>query len=159
MARLLAFINPGAYSEAEGWLLLKNRDVLLNAGWFGQTGKTQLLHEGITNFAFLSIIHAYGWASAIILLLILSVFLWRLSRSISHTHDPFGKLRVFGACVLFGTQTIYNVAMTFGLSVYVNMPLPFVSYGAGHTIINAFLIGIILSVYRRKDLVPRQTAI
>lgn len=150
--RILAYLNPEAYSETGGWLLLKNREILQNAGWFGN--EAGMLTEGHTNFAFLTIISNYGWISAIALISILSVFLWRLSKSIGKTRDPFGRLLVFGACVLFGIQAIYNVAMTFGLSLYVDMPLPFVSYGVGHTIINAILIGIILSVYRRKDFVP-----
>ncbi|WP_373287600.1 hypothetical protein [Psychrobacillus lasiicapitis] len=35
----------------------------------------------------------------------------------------------------------------------ISMSLPFISYELMPTLFNAFLIGVVLSVYRRKDLV------
>jgi len=38
-----------------------------------------------------------------------------------------------------------------------NMSLPFISYGLMPILLNAFLIGIVLSIYRRKDLMLTKT--
>lgn len=68
--------------------------------------------------------------------------------------EPFGKLLVIGGVTLFATQFIYSVGMTFGMLPIVSMALPFMSYGLMPIVLNAFIVGIALSVYRRKHWIP-----
>ena len=57
---------------------------------------------------------------------------------------------------MFTIQFVYNIAMNLGYVPLTGMPLPFVSYGGSNLVINAAMMGIFLSVYRRKDLVLRE---
>jgi cell division protein FtsW (lipid II flippase) len=43
--------------------------------------------------------------------------------------------------------------MVLGFFPLTTMSLPFISYGLMPTVLNAIVIGAVLSVYRRKDLV------
>jgi cell division protein FtsW (lipid II flippase) len=67
--------------------------------------------------------------------------------------DRFGKQLILGVCSLLSIQFIYNVGMILGLLPIISMSLPFISYGLTPTVMNSLLIGIVLSVYRRKNLV------
>ena len=42
--------------------------------------------------------------------------------------------------------------MTLGILPRVSISLPFISYGLIPTLFHAFIMGIVLSVYRRKDI-------
>ena len=63
---------------------------------------------------------------------------------------------LIGAVALYTVQLVSNIAMTLGLFPITSISLPFISYGLMPILFNAFLIGIVLSVYRRKDLTPSE---
>ena len=67
-------------------------------------------------------------------------------------NDRYGKLLLVGGVTLFVFHFIYNVGMILGLLPRVSISLPFISYGLVPTLFHAFIIGIVLSVYRRKDM-------
>ena len=67
-------------------------------------------------------------------------------------HDPYGKLLLIGAVALYTVQLVSNIGMTFGFFPITSISLPFISYGLMPILFNAFLMGVVLSVYRRKDL-------
>ena len=72
---------------------------------------------------------------------------------ISHeVNGSYGKLLLVGGMTLYVVQFIYNVGMILGLFPITSISLPFISYGLMPTLFNAFLMGVVLSVYRRKDL-------
>ena len=66
--------------------------------------------------------------------------------------DPYGKLLLAGAVALYAVQLATNIGMSLGLFPVIAMSLPFISYGLMPTLLNAILIGVVLSVYRRKDI-------
>ena len=66
--------------------------------------------------------------------------------------QSFGKLLVVAAVTLYSVQSIYSIFMVFGLLPLVSIPLPFISYGMTPLLLNAILIGLVLSVYRRKSI-------
>ncbi|WP_425467637.1 FtsW/RodA/SpoVE family cell cycle protein [Psychrobacillus soli] len=68
-------------------------------------------------------------------------------------HYPYGKFLLIGAVALYSIQLVTNIAMMLGFLPMIFMSLPFIGYCLIPTIFNAFLIGVVLSVYRRKDLV------
>ena len=72
---------------------------------------------------------------------------------ISYTiNDRYGKLLLIGGMTLFVVQFLYNVGMILGLLPITAILLPFISCGLTPTVFHALLMGIVLSVYRRKDM-------
>ena len=59
--------------------------------------------------------------------------------------------------MVYTVQLVGNVGMIVGFFPMTNMSLPFISYGLMPILLNAFLIGIVLSIYRRKDLMVTNT--
>lgn len=73
-------------------------------------------------------------------------------------NDRYGKLLLVGGLTLFVVQFLYNVGMILGLLPITAISLPFISYGLTPTVFHALIMGIVLSVYRRKDIPARKSA-
>ncbi|TYR81343.1 hypothetical protein FZC66_05685 [Priestia megaterium] len=92
-----------------------------------------------------------------ILFCALSLFIIRILMITHKINDSYSKLLLVGAVAIYTVQLVGNVGMIVGFFPMTNMPLPFISYGLMPVLLNAFLIGIVLSIYRRKDLIATTT--
>lgn len=150
--RLLAFLNPGSDPNGDGYMMLLIQERMSNAGWFGNRLGEAFIPDAHTNFVFVSLTYHYGWLFAAVLIFILSLFVVRMIAIIYKINDSYGKLLLIGAVSLYTIQFVSHIGMAFGFFPMASMSLPFISYGLMPILLNAFLIGIVLSVYRRKDL-------
>ena len=153
LVRILGFLNPEDYEGGAGYIYLRLKSIISDAGWLGTTGTKEFIPSAHTDLVFASMIHNHGYLFAIILFLILSFFVVRMVVISFKVNDHFGKLLLVGGITLYGVQFIYNIGMVLGLLPITSMSLPFISYGLMPTLFNAFIIGSVLSVYRRKDLI------
>lgn len=155
--RLFAFINPDADPNGAGYLYITVRNVLAEAGWFGNglynDWNFQLLPETHTEFAFPFLVYSLGWAFGIVLCLILLIFISRISKNAFKTKELYGRLIVIGGATLFAVPTTWNILMGFGIVPIMGVSLPFISYGGSAILFYAAVLGLILNVYRRKDIV------
>ncbi|MCP1162408.1 MULTISPECIES: FtsW/RodA/SpoVE family cell cycle protein [Bacillus] len=150
--RFLGYLNPERDAQGAGFMYIRLKEVMSSAGWFGTYGDVKSIPNPDTDFVFASLTYYYGYVLALILVLILSLFVARLM-FISYTiNDRYGKLLLVGGMTLFVVQFIYNVGMILGLLPITAISLPFISYGLTPTLFHALLMGIVLSVYRRKDM-------
>ncbi|MGG0721606.1 FtsW/RodA/SpoVE family cell cycle protein [Bacillus mycoides] len=147
IARILGFLNP----EHDVWYL-RLKEAMSSAGWFGTYGNVKSIPAAHTDFVFASLTYYYGYVLALILVFVLSLFVARIMVISYKINDRYGKLLLVGGMTLFVVQFIYNVGMIIGLLPIASISLPFISYGLIPTLFHAFLMGIVLSVYRRKDM-------
>ncbi|WP_099224846.1 FtsW/RodA/SpoVE family cell cycle protein [Listeria costaricensis] len=134
--------------------LLPLKDILSEAGWFGNGLHNDLkLPEAHTDFVFPFLVYSLGWVFGIILCLLLFIFILRISLNAFKTKDLFGRILVIGGAVLFIVPTCWNILMGLGILPIMPVPLPFISYGGSLLLVYSALLGLILNVYRRKDLV------
>ncbi|PEM44911.1 FtsW/RodA/SpoVE family cell cycle protein [Bacillus toyonensis] len=148
----LAYINPERDAQGAGFMYIRLKEVMSSAGWFGTYGDVKLIPNPDTDFVFASLTYYYGYVLALILFLILSLFVIRLVVISYKINDRYGKLLLIGGMTLFVVQFLYNVGMILGLLPITAISLPFISYGLTPTVFHALLMGIILSVYRRKGM-------
>ena len=150
--RLLAFINPGRFADSGGIMYIRLKETLSQAGWFGQFGKQEFIPSGHTDLVFASITYQFGWGIGLLLFTVLTLLMARMILVVSKVKDTFGKMLIVGGITLFTVQFLYNVGMIVGILPLIGISLPFISYGLMPTVLNAVVIGIVLSVYRRKEL-------
>ncbi|WP_318582036.1 FtsW/RodA/SpoVE family cell cycle protein [Bacillus paranthracis] len=156
--RLLGYLNPESDAGGAGFMYIRLKEVMSSAGWFGTYGDVKFIPNPDTDFVFASLTYYYGYVLALVLVLILSLFVARLI-FISYTiNDRYGKLLLIGGMTLFVVQFLYNVGMILGLLPITAISLPFISYGLTPTVFHALVMGIVLSVYRRKDIPARKSA-
>ncbi|PEQ09238.1 FtsW/RodA/SpoVE family cell cycle protein [Bacillus toyonensis] len=156
--RILGYLNPGYDAGGEGFMYIRLKEVMSSTGWFGASENIKPIPAAHTDFVFASLTYYYGYVLALILVLILSLFVVRLVVISYKINDRYGKLLLVGGMTLFLVQFIYNVGMILGLLPIASISLPFISYGLTPTVFHALLIGIVLSVYRRKDISVRKSA-
>ncbi|MDF9553806.1 FtsW/RodA/SpoVE family cell cycle protein [Bacillus tropicus] len=153
IARILGFINP-----AHDQWYLRLQEAMSSAGWFGTYGNIKSIPAAHTDFVFASLTYYYGYVLALVLIVILSLFAVRIMNIAYKINDGYGKLLLVGGVTLFVIHFICNVGMTLGILPRVSIALPFISYGLLPTLFHAFIMGIVLSVYRRKDIPARKSA-
>ncbi|PEX72950.1 FtsW/RodA/SpoVE family cell cycle protein [Bacillus cereus] len=147
IARILGFINP-AHDQWD----LRLQEAMSSAGWFGTYGNIKSIPATHTDFVFASLTYYYGYVLALIIVLILSLFAVRIMNIAYKINDGYGKLLLVGGVTLFVIHFICNVGMILGLLPRTSISLPFISYGWIPTLFHAFIMGIVLSIYRRKDI-------
>lgn len=156
--RFLGYLNPERDAQGAGFMYIRLKEVMSSAGWFGTYGDVKFIPNPDTDFVFASLTYYYGYVLALVLVLILSLFVARLI-FISYTiNDRYGKLLLIGGMTLFVVQFLYNVGMILGLLPITAISLPFISYGLTPTVFHALVMGIVLSVYRRKDIPAGKSA-
>lgn len=65
-------------------------------------------------------------------------------------NPPYGKLLITGLVAVFSAQFILSLLTNLGLSPLTGVPVPFMSYGGSHLLLEMISAGLILSVYRRR---------
>lgn len=153
IARILGFLDP-AHDQWD----LRLKEAMSSAGWFGTYGNIKSIPAAHTDFVFASLTYYYGYVLALVLVLILSLFVVRIMVISYKINDRYGKLLLVGGVTLFVFHFVYNVGMILGILPRVSISLPFISYGLIPTLFHAFIMGIVLSVYRRKDILVRKSA-
>ncbi|EAG6101692.1 FtsW/RodA/SpoVE family cell cycle protein [Listeria monocytogenes] len=134
--------------------LISVKAILSQAGWFGKGLHNNLtIPEAHTDFVFPFLVYSFGWVFGIFLCLLLLVFIIRISLNAFKTKDLFGRLLTIGGAVLFTVPAFWNILMGLGIVPIMVVPLPFISYGGSMLLVYAALLGLILNVYRRKDIV------
>ncbi|AKL95969.1 cell cycle protein [Clostridium aceticum] len=160
--RLLVFLNPSLDPHGNGYINLLLNEVLSGAKFFGKSDNLYLTIEGInrialpeanTDFIFAYIVGAFGWVvgiSTIIVIVLAVIRMFLATRKIRH---QYGKYLACSIISVFTLQALGNILMNVGMAPILGFSLPFISYGGTNFVANMALIGVLLGVYRRKDLV------
>lgn len=126
----------------------------LRGGWLGQgpgegTVK-RILPDSHTDFIFAVAAEEFG---IILCILLLAIFAFVVIRGFSHSlkeSDEFTRLATAGLVVLFGVQSVINMAVNLNLMPAKGMTLPFISYGGSSMIATALQMGLLLALTRRR---------
>ena len=149
-ARIDRFIAP---QSGDTFQIDKALDSIMHGGWFGQgPGEgmvKRVLPDAHTDFIFAVAAEEFGIVVCIALVLVFGLVVFRgLSRS-SRQEDPFVRLAGSGLVVLFGVQSVINMAVNLNMIPAKGMTLPFISYGGSSMVAVAFGMGLLLSLTRR----------
>lgn len=125
---------------------------ILRGGWFGQgPGEgmvKRVLPDAHTDFIFAVAAEEYGIVVCLALVLIFAMIVFRGLSAGARNSDPFVRLAASGLAVLFGVQSVINMAVNLNLMPAKGMTLPFISYGGSSMIAVAFGMGLLLALTR-----------
>ncbi|BBI34173.1 FtsW/RodA/SpoVE family cell cycle protein [Cohnella abietis] len=154
--RMMGFLWPWNDPHGAGYMLLRARDAMQAGGWWGQglgaTNRTLpfIYNEGMFPY----FIYCFGWIAGIAVLIIIFSFIWKAMVTTSGLKEDYGKRLSAAIGTLFAIQFIWSVMMIFGYAPFVGLTLPFLSYGGTSVVFPYALIGILLGIYRRRDMIP-----
>lgn len=127
----------------------RQAEILQNVKWLGEAN-TQL--RSGTNFQFIYILGMLGIIPGILLFVTIVFMSIRLIRNSKHIKDNYGKYLIIGLSATYILQSIIQVLMNLNILPTSDVNLPFISAGKLYFLINSFTFGVILSVYRRKNI-------
>lgn len=147
-------INRFMTGEGDTFQVDMGREALLRGGWFGQGPGEGIVKRSIpdshTDFIFSVAAEEYG---IILCMIIMALFAFIVIRGLAialRERDAFTRLAVSGIVILFGFQSIINMAVNLHLMPAKGMTLPFISYGGSSLIAIAITMGILLALTRRR---------
>ena len=149
--RIDRFLDPSAGDTYQVDTALQ---AVVNGGWFGvgpgEGTVKRILPEAHTDFIFAAAAEEFG---LIFCLVLVGVFAFLVARGMSralHCEDPFTKVAASGLMVLFGVQSVINMAVNLNLMPSKGMTLPFVSSGGSSMLAIALSMGLVLALTRRS---------
>lgn len=150
-SRVDRFLNPGIGDSHQ-------TDTALSAfregGWFGRgpgEGVIKLeLPDAHTDYIFAVIAEEFGIILCFVLVVVYAFIVWRGFRAAVRSRDSFIRLALSGLMMLFGFQTLINMAVNVDLLPAKGMTLPFVSYGGSSMLAMALTMGFALGLARRR---------
>ena len=156
-ARIESFIHPELDPRGSGYNVLQAMVAVGSGGMFGNgighgtQSQSNFLPEKHTDFIFASMNEELGLAGAFLTLFLYGVIFYRLRVIGLQSADNLGYLITVGVFAMILVQVVINIGMNIGLLPVTGIPLPFMSYG-GSSILSLFVaIGIVQSVYRRRQ--------
>jgi cell division protein FtsW len=134
---------------------------ILRGGWLGRgpgegTVK-RILPDAHTDFIFAVAAEEFGIILCIALIAVFALIVVRGLTSSLKAEDAFIRLATAGLVVLFGVQSVINMAVNLNLMPAKGMTLPFISYGGSSMVAVAFGMGLLLAFTRHRP-EPRRVA-
>ncbi|MEO8668931.1 MAG: putative lipid II flippase FtsW [Bauldia sp.] len=149
--RIDRFISP---QSGDTFQVDKALDSIMSGGWLGQgpgegTVK-RILPDAHTDFIFAVAAEEFGIIVCIALVIVFAWVVFRGLVSSLKSEDAFVRLASAGLVVVFGAQSVINMAVNLNLMPAKGMTLPFISYGGSSMVAVAFGMGLLLAFTRRR---------
>lgn len=153
--RLMAFINPWASPQGEGFQLIQSLYAIGAGGLFGvglfeSRQKHLFLPFSESDFIFSIIVEEIGVIGSILLLLVYALLIFFIIKIALRAKDRYGTLFASGIAAVIGIQTLLNIAVVSGSIPPTGLPLPFISAGSTSLMVFMGAIGIVLNIYKTR---------
>jgi len=160
--RFVTILNPEKDPQGAGWQFLMVRKIFAASKPFGAANVNApaqnlnieyFLPGWSTDFSLTYIIAKFGLVPGMILIAIMLILITRMFFSVLKQRNTFGFLLSFSAFLAITGQIILYVLSNLGFIAPFSVNLPFISFGAFGFVLNMALLGLLLSVYRRTNLI------
>jgi len=147
-------INSFLTGEGDNFQVDVGREAILRGGWLGQgpgegTVK-RLLPDAHTDFVFSVAAEEYGIILCLIMVVLFAFIVLRALMIAKIEPDAFVRYAISGIAMLFGLQSIINMAVNLHLMPPKGMTLPFISYGGSSLLAIGITMGLLLALTRRR---------
>ncbi|MBM7560754.1 FtsW/RodA/SpoVE family cell cycle protein [Fusibacter tunisiensis] len=155
--RIDAFLNPEDLSLPGNYQVLQSKITIGSGRMYGKG-----LFEGVyhrlnylpvqeSDFIFAVFVEETGFVGGLALISMYFFFLMRMIHLSRKTKDDFGSYAIIGITFMFAFQIIENIAMTMGKLPVTGITLPFFSYGATAVLTSMLAIGLVETIYLRRQ--------
>ncbi len=155
--RMTAFLHPEDDPERSGYQLKQSLIAISSGRLLGQGlshgSQSQLgfVPYQEQDFIFTVVAEEWGFVGAVALFGLFAGLLGRALIICMHAEDVYGRLVAAGVIAMFFIHIIAGVGMTMGLLPVKGMTLPFVSYGGSSMVVNFAAVGLLQSIYIRRQ--------
>lgn len=147
------FMASGEVSYVTSLLRAFGRNVVM----FGNSGEDVIgrLPEFNRDYIFSYILSSYGMLAGILLAAVLTALVMFIFGAVTKQKNELGMVMGFGCGMIFLLNILINLSVVLGIIPPVSSFLPFVSIGRDNILLCYALLGMVMSIYRYKDVYPR----
>ncbi|MBY0755954.1 FtsW/RodA/SpoVE family cell cycle protein [Clostridium sardiniense] len=152
--RLTSFLNPSSDPQGGTYIYNQIHTALSNSVFIGQANDfTTYLMPGFEgDFIFTFIIYRFGFLAGFITVLLCGFLLFKISKILMKVKNTYNKSLIIIMLTTLCIKFIYGILMNLGMAPHIPISIPFLSYGGTSGIINLMLIGLILNIYKIRNL-------
>lgn len=149
--RLLAWRNPEAYAQEEGYQTLQALYAIGSGGFFGKglgnsIQKLGFIPEAQNDMIFSVVCEELGLFGGICVMVLFIIMIWRFMVIANNAPDLYGSMLVVGVLAHIAIQVILNIAVVTNTIPNTGITLPFISYGGTSVMFLLIEMAIVLNV-------------
>ncbi len=162
-ARIMTFVNPLAdirgtgYNAYQSTIAVGSGQVLGKGVGYGTQSRLRFLPEYHTDFIFSAFAEEWGLIGVTILFILFFIVISRILMMALVGSSNFEMLYGMGVVVFLLSHFTVNIGMTIGILPVTGIPLPFMSFGGSHLIVEFTALGLLVSMKNRARPTHRST--
>jgi len=152
--RFLVFLRPNTEPLGMGYQIRQSLIAIGSGGILGQglglsIQKFGFLPQPMTDTIFFVFAEETGFIGCVIFILLLLIFAWQGYKVAKKANSDFLKLMAIGIVSWFILQSFVNIGAVTRILPLTGIPLPLVSYGSSHLIMEFIAIGLLLNISKK----------
>lgn len=154
--RIMTFIHPLANIQGAGYnafqatIAIGSGEIFGKGIGFGTQSRLNFLPEYQTDFIFAAFCEEWGFIGVLFIFIFFAIVVWRILRAALLAETNFEALFAMGLAVFFVVHFFVNIGMNIGLLPVTGTPLPFMSYGGSHLLVEFTGLGVLMGMGRYK---------
>jgi rod shape determining protein RodA len=150
--RIYNFINPlndihkTGYNVFQSTIAVGSGQFMGKGLGFGTQSRLKFLPVPQSDFIFAAYAEEWGFVGSLLILLFYGLVIWRILYCASLGASNFEILFGMGIAIFLMSHILVNIGMNLGLMPVTGIPLPFMSYGGSHLLIEFMGLGILMSM-------------
>lgn len=105
-----------------------------------------------SEYVFVSLVACFGIVAGVLVVGVYFGMIWKTLHISKEQHNQLGTVIDYGCSMVFAVQIIYNFLQCLQVAPASSVALPFLANSGSGTLVFYILMGIILSVYRYKNI-------
>lgn len=154
--RIINFVHPmrdirgSGYNQYQAVIAVGSGQMLGKGVGYGTQSKLKFLPEYQTDFIFAAFAEEWGFVGVVIVLMLFFILLLRILQVAMKADNNFDALIASGVFIFLSVHVFINIGMNLGVMPITGIPLPFMSYGGSHILIEFIALGIVSNISMRK---------
>ena len=155
MDRILAFLDPWAYSSGLSYQSIQSLYSIGSGGFFGlgfgnSRQKYLYLPYSESDCIFAIVVEELGFVGGVLLIAAFALFIWRGVKIAMRAPNLFGTMIATGITALIAVQVLINIGVVTGCVPPTGVALPFISAGRTQLIVFMASAGVLLNISRQS---------
>lgn len=162
-SRIKNFIHPLADIRGTGYNAYQSTIAVGSGEWlgkgvgYGTQSRLRFLPEYQTDFIFAAFAEEWGYVGVLLLFLLFSILIYRITTIAMHGASNFEILFGLGVAILFIVHILINIGMNIGVLPVTGTALPFLSYGGTHILTEFIALGILMGMRKYSRIAHKDT--
>ncbi len=154
--RLQAFLNPSFFASDAGYIYGWARRMLAGSRFIGRTAE-EVDHLAGSDFLLMELVVTYGSFFGILVVVALIALILRAFHISAMQKNRLGFMIGTGIGLVFLLLVVEGIGVNFTILPATTVTLPFLTVGGTATFVYDILIGLLLAIYRYKNILGERT--